>query len=243
MPAAVPRLAVNSEVGGEQQVVEELGDLAGSERAEVDHRVAVGREHRAAELDGTGFSAGHHQQAAFGGRRAAAADRRVDQANAPGGGLLGQALAGVRVDGAVHRDHAAGAEPRQHAALAGEDLLDVGVTDHADAHQVTGRGQLGGGAGDLDGGIGERLEGGRAPRPQRDRIARADDPARHRTALAAQADEPDPHQRGVLLFSAAHRVLMRSFISARRVRTGYPLTLSAFPCPVSWMSNTAWMAA
>lgn len=37
--------------------------------------------------------------------------------------------------------------------------------------------------------------------------------------------------------------LMCSFMPSSRVSTGYPLTLSAFPCPVSWMSNTDWTAA
>lgn len=41
----------------------------------------------------------------------------------------------------------------------------------------------------------------------------------------------------------AHCDLMWSFISSSRVRIGYPPTLNAFPCPVSWMSNTDCTAA
>ena len=61
------------------------------------------------------------------------------------------------VYGAVHGDHAAGLEPGQHSVVAAGDLLDVGVTDHAQADEIAGGGEFGRRSGDLGGGVGERF--------------------------------------------------------------------------------------
>ena len=59
-----------AQVGGEQQVVQDLGDLAAAQRTEMDDRVGVGCEHRAAPLDDVVVAADHDQQLAlFDGRR------------------------------------------------------------------------------------------------------------------------------------------------------------------------------
>src|SRR5258708_7589331 len=135
-------------------------------------------------------------------------------------------------------------ETGEQCALVSGNLLDGGVADAADADQVAGLGQFGGRAGDGGRGAGERLERGRAPRPQRHRIARVDDPARHRGTLAAQADEADTRQEGVLPSNGAHVDLMCSFISARRVRMGEPTaTRSLSSYRIRSMPSPAWLLA
>jgi hypothetical protein len=52
-----------SEVCGEQQVVEQLGGLPGSQIAEVNHRVGMCVEDRATTLHHVGITTDHHQQA------------------------------------------------------------------------------------------------------------------------------------------------------------------------------------
>src|SRR5262249_20071337 len=71
--------------------------------------------------------------------------------------------------------------------------FDVGIIDDADADDVADRGQLGRGRRRLGRRVGERLQSGRTPGPQRRGVPGLDDPPRHRRALAAQSDEPDPH--------------------------------------------------
>src|SRR6202012_1607781 len=96
--------------------------------------------------------------------------------------------------GAVHGDYAAGPEPGQYSVVAAGDLLDVGVTHHAQADEIAGGGEFGRRSGDVGGGAGERLQCGRAARPQRGREPGFDDASGHRAALAAQPYEPDVHQ-------------------------------------------------
>ena len=70
-----------AQVGGEQQVVQDLGDLAAAQRTEVDDRVGVCREHRTAALDDVVVAADHDQQLPFLDGGPAAAHRGVDHRN------------------------------------------------------------------------------------------------------------------------------------------------------------------
>lgn len=182
------------EVGGEQQVVEQLGGLPRTQLAEMNHRIGIGFEDRAAALDGLGVTAGHHQQAAFRRRSAAPAHRRIDDRNTDRPSPLRQFSARLGVHRAVHRDDAARLHRREQSAFAAGEFVDVGVADDTEADQVTGRGEFGRRTGDLGRGVGERLERRGPARPQRGGVAALGDAPRHGPALTAQPDEPDAHQ-------------------------------------------------
>ena len=138
-PSASPKRqggGSRSQVGGEQQVVQQLGGLPGSQIAEVHDGVGIGLEHRAAALDDVGVTADHHQQTTFRHRRSASADRRVDNRDTLRASFFRQCVAGLGMHGAVDGDHAARLESGQHPVRAAGDLLDIGVTDHAEADQI-----------------------------------------------------------------------------------------------------------
>jgi hypothetical protein len=54
-----------------------------------------------------------------------------------------ETVTGFGVYGAVHRDHATCLQSGEHPMLTVDDLFDVGVTDHAQAHQIALSGQCG----------------------------------------------------------------------------------------------------
>ena len=161
----------------------------------MDHRVAEGLEDGAAAVDVLGVAAGHDEELALGGRRAAAADRRVDDGDAAPGSLLGQAPAGVGVDRGVDGHDAAGRHAGQDAVGPQDHVLDVGVGHDADPHHVARRPQLGRRRRRDRGRVAERLEGLGAAGPEGERVAPLDDAPGHRPALAPDPDEPDPAHR------------------------------------------------
>ncbi len=133
-----------AQVGGEEHVVQDFGNLAAAERAQVDDGVGVGREHRATAVDDVGVAAGHDQQLALfdGGRPAA--HRGVDDRNTLFGSRLGEFPARVGMDGAVDRDDAARRQPGEDPGVTVEHFSDIVVADDAHADQVAGGRQLGG---------------------------------------------------------------------------------------------------
>ena len=183
-----------AQVGGEQQVVQDLGDLAAAERAQVHDRVGVGREHRAAALDDLVVAADHDQQLALldGGRPAA--HRGVDDRNT----LCGSRLASSRqVSGCTVLWMATippGASPASTpVSPLSTSLTSSSPTTHRQTRSLAAASSAGEPRG-LRGGVGERFQGGRPARPQRQVVTALDDPPRHRAALAAQSDESDAHQ-------------------------------------------------
>ena len=158
---------------------------------EVEDGIAEGLEHGTAALDHLGRAADHDEQLAGGGHVPAAADRCVEDVQVREVGL--QPEAGRGVHGAVdHHDRTVGHRcegavgPAQH-------LVDAGVVDDADAEDVRRRrrAQLGVAA----------TCAAVSPKGSSDSGRRAhsvvgkpgvDDPAGHRAALAAEADEARP---------------------------------------------------
>ena len=66
------------QVGGEQQVVQQLGGLPRAQIAQVHDRVGIAFEHRTTPFDDIGVAADHHEQTALGNGRCPTAHWRVD---------------------------------------------------------------------------------------------------------------------------------------------------------------------
>jgi hypothetical protein len=186
------RLEAEGDERREDQVVDQLGHLAGPEGAQMDDRVREGVEDGATQVEVFGLTAHHHEQLSPQGGATPSAHRGVDDSEAAPGCVPGHADAGVGMDGRVNDHHAARVHSFEHAVGAREDFLDVGVARHADADDVTGRTELGRRRRRCGIGIGVGLEGLGAAGPQGEREAGIGDPPRHRTPLAAQSDESDP---------------------------------------------------
>ena len=117
----------------QQQVVHGLADLAVADVAQVRIVGAERRIDRAAALDHVGLAANERQQRALVGGEAAAADRRVEHADAFRLGRGGDLLHDERRGGGRHRDDRALGEIFEQAVLAVDDRVDlVGVADAED---------------------------------------------------------------------------------------------------------------
>ena len=133
-------LAQQADLGGEQRVVRQLHRLAGTERADVQDRVAVGGQHRPDPGDGIVGSAHEQRHLTRGDVVRPSADRRVDDAD--GGRSRGDALRGHRASRRVDDDDRSGVHGAQQVAVEAH-LLHLLVGEHADDDHVCAAAYLG----------------------------------------------------------------------------------------------------
>ena len=174
---------------GQQQVVDPLRHLPGAQRTEVDDRVGERLEDGSARGQGRLGATGHEEEPARRGGRPAAADGRVDHGDAPLVGARREGRARTGKDRGVDRHDTARRHAGQHAVRSQEHVLDVGIGEDADAHDLARGADLGRRGRHGCRGVGEGFGGFRTPGPERERMAVLHDAPRHGRALATESDE------------------------------------------------------
>ena len=151
--------------------------------------VAERLEDRAALVERRVGPADHHEQFPRSRLVAAAADRRIDDVQRRE--VVLESEAGGGVHGAVdHDDRAVG--HRRQRAVGPRRTSSTPASSTTQMHSTSDAAPSSAGdAAIVAADAGERLEGLGPAGPQRGRVAGVDDPLRHGSALAAEADEPD----------------------------------------------------
>ena len=137
------RLETNRELGGEEEVVEHLGDLAASERTEMQNRIAVGREDGPCGFEDVVVAADHHQQVSLGRCRCSSADGRVEHLHTSFRRGGRDRAAGARMHGRVDGDDPSAGEAGEDTVVSQDDVFDIGVGHHTDTDNLTIRCELG----------------------------------------------------------------------------------------------------
>ena len=177
---------------GQDDLVDRLDRLAGTDRADVGDRLAERGKNRPGALDVVRVAADEDRERRVPGALAAARDRGIDHRQAVLLQARREVPAARRGDRRAIDDQRPGARPADDAVLAEQDRLDVRGVRDADHHDV--------GVGGRGGRVGRHLHAElcqlrgptRRPVPGGDREAGAGEVRGHRRAHRAEAQERDP---------------------------------------------------
>src|SRR5574340_373181 len=187
------RLGNALEGEADDDLVAALDDLAGAVAADVDDAAAEDLEQRAHLVEDRYFSADHDRERAFARAGFASGHRRVEHVHAALGERGGDATGGGRGDGAHVDDDVAGFGALDEAAVAENDLLDVGRVGDDGKGDVGFGCDLGGGALAEGPPYQDGLDAVEAAAVDGQLVPRAQQVFRHRAAHDAAADESDFH--------------------------------------------------
>ncbi len=183
----------HAEVGaGEDDLVDRLDRLAGTDRADVGDRPAEGRQDGPGAFEVVLVAADEDRQRRVPGTLAAARDRCVDHGQAVFPEASGEVPAPRRGDRRAIHDQGSGARSADHPVLAEEDRLDIGRVRDADHHDLRVRGRRGGVRRHLDAQVGELRGAVRRAVPGGDLEPGASEVRGHRGTHRAEAQERDP---------------------------------------------------